>query len=379
MRVFIDARMLHSGGTLTVATGLVDAMLTRYGNEHEFTVLLARGQEMPDCTNARILLTKTCNPLWWLLSDFFYLPRLVRAHKAEIYHTLKRPHIGNLCGIRKVITLHAIYAHFYPEFQSVAERLFLTPQMKNMARRADAVIAVSGTERANIAEALSIPKDKIFRVYNAADAVFFKKPDGDRLEAVRARYGLVDPFVLYAGRAYRYKNLPNMLRAFDRFCSESSLPHRFVWIGGSGAATKEVKNTIEQMQNKNRVVRLSDLPREEVPIMFRLADMFMFPTIYDAFGIPVIEAMASGTPVIISNMGALPEVASEAAVQVNPYDIDAMASAIHKVLSDRQLRDRLIEAGHRRARCFSWDNSARALMDVYRRLLSGDPLRGKAS
>ena len=369
MRVLIDARMIHIGGTLTVATNLVDALVRNHQREVELFVLQTSQQPRPELDRSQLLFTSTNNPLVWLASDYTQIPRLIRRLRPDIFHSLRRPMLRPVIGAASIITIHAAYAYFHPEFQSIAERIYWTPRMRSAARKADLVISVSETEKANISEAFEIPLERIRTVYNAADAMFAEPQTAEARERVARRYDLPGKFVLFAGNAYRYKNLPNILRSFDRLCSETDLPHDFVWIGGTGVAERDVANALRQIANRDRIRRIGPVPRVDVPAFFDLADLFLFPTIYDAFGIPVIEAMSSGTPVIISNRAALPEVAGGAAIEANPDDVDHIASRMKDVLTNPELYEQLVASGLRRSRDFSWDESARKLVSIYREIL----------
>jgi glycosyltransferase involved in cell wall biosynthesis len=185
---------------------------------------------------------------------------------------------------------------------------------------------------------------------------------------VRERYQLHDEFVLYAGNVKPHKNLERLIDAFH-LVRNKGLDHlKLVLIGAEISKYASLRRAVHRHQLHKYVRFLGYLPEETLAVMYRLAGVFVFPSLYEGFGLPPLEAMASGTPVVTSNVSSLPEVAGDAAVLVNPYDPEAIAEGIYRVLTDEQLRRGLRQRGVARARQFSWADSARRVRDVYQQV-----------
>src|SRR6186997_2600978 len=194
------------------------------------------------------------------------------------------------------------------------------------------------------------------------------EPAAEEVERVRERYQLHDEFVLYAGNVKPHKNLERLIQAFH-IVRNRGLEHlKLVLIGDEISKYAALRRAVHSHQLHKYVRFLGYLPEETLAVMYRLAGVFVFPSLYEGFGLPPLEAMASGTPVVTSNVSSLPEVAGDAAVLVNPYDPEAIAEGIYQVLTDEQLRRGLRQRGLARARQFSWETSVRRVREVYKEI-----------
>jgi glycosyltransferase involved in cell wall biosynthesis len=207
--------------------------------------------------------------------------------------------------------------------------------------------------------------DKIDVIYNAYDERFAMEPREEDVVRVRERYQLTDEFVLYAGNVKPHKNLERLIQAFH-LVRQRGLDHlKLVLIGDEISKYTALRRAVHQHQLHKYVRFLGYLPEETLAVMYRLAGVFVFPSLYEGFGLPPLEAMASGTPVVTSNVSSLPEVAGDAARLVDPYDPEAIADGIHTVLTDEAARRSLRLKGLERARQFSWETSVRRVRDIY--------------
>jgi len=185
-------------------------------------------------------------------------------------------------------------------------------------------------------------------------------------EVIQRKYGVADPFVLFVGALEPRKNVPTLLQAFDKY--RQMYPrstYRLVIVGRQGSAWPEIQRTVEYLSLTPDVVFLGHVPGEDLPLLYNAAELFAFPSMYEGFGLPVLEAMACGTPVLTTNVSSLPEVAGDAAILVDPTDGDALAMAMGQVLNDASLREGLSERGVERAQAFSWQRAAQSTLSVY--------------
>jgi glycosyltransferase involved in cell wall biosynthesis len=238
--------------------------------------------------------------------------------------------------------------------------------------RAARIIAVSEATRRDLGETLGIPSDRIRLVYNAPDPEFFGPPQASGArERILERYQIQYPFLLYAGNIRRQKNIPRLVEAFA-VARERLSRHpvyrdlHLIIIGDEISRYPSVRRAVIHARVEKLVRFLGFVPFDTLRIFFESAALFVFPSLYEGFGLPPLEAMASGTPVVTSNVSSLPEVVGDAAMLVNPENVFDIARGIQEVLLDDDLRCDLIAKGKAQAARYSWDHTAREVLEVYR-------------
>jgi len=366
VRIGIDARKLHDFGIGTYIRNLL-RQLARLDTQTEF-VLLARPDDVADLSaigpNFRAVATRAGN---YSIAEQLTIPLALKREKVTLFHA---PHyvLPPLVGCRSVVTIHDCIHLMFPNYlpNPLALRYART-SIGIAARRASRVLTVSESSKRDILRFVDIPADRIDVIYNAYDERFGVEPREEDVVRVRERYQLHDEFVLYAGNVKPHKNLERLIDAFQ-LVRQRGLDHlKLVLIGDEISKYASLRRAVHKYQLHNSVRFLGYLPEETLAIMYRLAGVFVFPSLYEGFGLPPLEAMASGTPVVTSNVSSLPEVAGNAAVLVDPYDPAAIADGIYNVLTDAALRQELRRKGLARAHEFSWEDSIRRVRDIYGR------------
>jgi glycosyltransferase involved in cell wall biosynthesis len=230
---------------------------------------------------------------------------------------------------------------------------------------------VSESSKRDILRFVDTEPEKIDVIYNAYDDRFAIDPREEEVVRVSERYQLQSEFVLYAGNVKPHKNLERLIEAFY-LVRKRGLDHlKLVLIGDEISKYTALRRAVHQYQLHKYVRFLGYLPEETLAVMYRLAGVFVFPSLYEGFGLPPLEAMASGTPVVTSNVSSLPEVAGDAAVLVDPYEPSAIADGIYQVLTDERLRRDLRHKGVARAGQFSWEQSVRRVRAIYDEVSNG--------
>jgi glycosyltransferase involved in cell wall biosynthesis len=228
------------------------------------------------------------------------------------------------------------------------------------------VLTVSESSKRDILRFVDAQPEKIDVIYNAYDERFGVEPCEEDVVRVRDRYQLNDEFVLYAGNVKPHKNLERLIEAFH-LVRKRGLDHlKLVLIGDEISRYAALRRAVHQHQLHKYVRFLGYMPEATLAVMYRLAGVFVFPSLYEGFGLPPLEAMASGTPVVTSNLSSLPEVTGDAAVLIDPYDPAAIAGGIERVLTDETLRRDLRRKGLARAQQFSWEQSVRRVREIYK-------------
>ena len=264
---------------------------------------------------------------------------------------------------RKVITVHDTTGYLFSETFTLITRLRCGLLFPRTLRTADKIIADSNSTKRDLINYFNVPAEKIKVILLAADEKF-KPLDHEEINEVKQRYKLDFPFILYVGTLEQRKNIPTLIKAFYKLKKDET-KQKLVIAGGKGWKYKEIFETIDKLNLQKDVIFTGYVLDEDLPALYNAADLFVYPSLYEGFGLPPLESMACGTPVITSNTSSLPEVVGDAGIMVDPYDVDRLADAMHKVLSNEELREDMIKRGLERAKMFSWDKTARETLRVY--------------
>ena len=242
-----------------------------------------------------------------------------------------------------------------------------------LVRRLTHVITISECSKRDLTDYVGVPEDRITTIFEAADAERYYPGDKDEAAAHAAeRYGIRSPYVLFISRIdHPGKNHVRLIRAFDRLKAEHPLPHQLVFAGTDWNRAEDVHAAAEAAACKDDILFTGFAANEDIPDLYRGADLFVFPSLFEGFGLPILEAMASGTPVACSNTSSLPEVAGDAALLFDPHDEASIMEALRRMLTDDGLKEDYAERGRNRAAEFSWERCARETMDVLRCTVEG--------
>ncbi|MDY7076448.1 MAG: glycosyltransferase family 1 protein [Chloroflexota bacterium] len=261
---------------------------------------------------------------------------------------------------RTLLTVHDLSFLHYPDAFVPSLRRYLERVVPRSIARADRVLADSEATRADLIAHLGTPLDKVHVLYSGVDARFRPGPEPGESERLQARYGVGDqPYVLSVGTLQPRKNYVRLIRAFASLVSETQL----VIAGGRGWLYQDIFAEAEKHGDRVRILGFVD--EADLPALYRNAALCAFPSLYEGFGLPVLEAMACGVPVVSSSVSSLPEVAGDAALLVDPLDTAGLAEAMARVLADADLRHRMVTRGYAQATQFTWERAARQLLDTF--------------
>lgn len=269
---------------------------------------------------------------------------------------------------RSVFTVHDLIFRFFPEYHLPLNRWYLGLMLPRFIQRADAVIAVSESTRRDVMRLMRISSDKITVVYEGVNAAFRPLRDQAKLEEVRARYNLPPRFILYLGTIEPRKNLLTLLEAYLALVRRVESIPSLVIAGRKGWLFQPVFDRVHALGLEERVRFTDFIQSDDTPALMNAADLFVFPSLYEGFGLPPLEAMACGIPVICSNASSLPEVVGDGGLLTDPRDVTGWASAMERVLADRRLGAELAARGMTQAGKFTWDRAAKETVSVYRRV-----------
>ena len=276
-----------------------------------------------------------------------------------------------------VVTIHDMANLLFEEKASGARMQLRRYRFRRGLLRANRVIAVSEATKRDVENVMGVPPARIRRVYNAPDPAFFERAssgNAPRQEHILERYQINYPYLLYAGAIRRHKNIPRLIEAFavvrDQLASHPTYKDlRLVIIGDNISQFPAVRQAVIKSRVEQSVRFLGFVPFDTLRCFYECASAFVFPSRYEGFGLPPLEAMACGTPVVASNVSSLPEVVGEAAMAINPENVFDIARGIREVLLDEELRARLIRRGREQAARFSWNWTARQVLEIYREVV----------
>ena len=368
LRVGIDANPLlgHRAGVGNYTARLLAAML-ELGRDWDFLLYSNRplGQlEQP-------LAAATPVPAYFSYSHWLWmqlvLPGIIDRSGPELLH-----YTNSLAPLRRsrpyVLTVHDASLFLHSRHHPKARLLTVRSILPYVARRASAIITMSHNARRDLVKVLGLPKERIEVIYEAAPGSFHRNLDQAYRSAMRSKYGLPDRYLLYVGTLEPRKNLARLIRAFWRL-RQQGFRYQLLLVGPSGWHMNGFDSEIEQLDLQDSVRMLGYVPAEDLPGIYALASVFVFPSLYEGFGLPPLEAMACGVPVLTSNNSSLAEICGEAAHLVNPRDEEELAAGLRDLLRDPEWRADLVRKGRRRARDFSWTKAARQTMALYERVL----------
>jgi glycosyltransferase involved in cell wall biosynthesis len=362
MRFAIMSRVLkpeYDGfGIQTFLAGLLHG-LHDLQSEHEIIALVDPEQTALNHIShlgSRVIpvLPSTSSPtgkLWW---DHIAVGQVCNQYRVDALYT--PGHVRPLyapCPV--VVSVLDMMYHRFPHYWEMSDQLYFRLAVSLLTSRSAAIAALSQSTRSDIFAFLPVPAEKVEVIYPGVPDGFAPLPP-DEHGNLRERYRLERPFILYVGSFHPRKNITAMLNAFAALAPQ--IPHDLVIIGPNARSSGAVVQRVQHHPCRDRMRFVGFVPRSDLPLFYNQADLFVFPSSYEGFGFPVLEALACGCPTITTRVSSLPEVAGDAALLVEPGDTQALINAIARVLSDSGLRARLREQGLHQAQRFSWHTTA---------------------
>jgi glycosyltransferase involved in cell wall biosynthesis len=369
LRIAIDARKLRDYGIGTYVRNLL-RHLARIDESTDY-IVLCRERDTAAVKklgmNFRAVPEKS-RP--YSIREQLTVPLDLRRERVDLFHA---PHyvLPPLTPCPSVVTIHdCIHLRFPQYLPNRVAYAYARASLWIATHRSHRVLTVSEASKRDILRYFRVPEKKIDVIYNAIDERFGQAPDPEEIERVRERYQLDGPFILYAGNIKPHKNLERLIEAFHSLRRGGGFDAvRLLIIGDEISKYATLRRAVHRHKLHKYVRFFGFVPVQTLASLYRLASVFVFPSLYEGFGLPPLEAMASGTPVITSNVSSLPEVVGDAALLIDPYEPEAIADAMRRVLTDADLREQMRARGFERAREFSWDRSVRRVREIYGEVL----------
>jgi glycosyltransferase involved in cell wall biosynthesis len=374
VRIAIDARMVRRplSGPGRYAINLIRA-LANLDNENQYIIIqnINKPEKITEAENFKTIWVEY-PPL--SLRTVFWLQTLLEKEKVQIFHSLYflTPIGGNFT---RIITIHDLMALNFPNFfqgrplpVKIYGKIFTNAFIRTSCACSSRIITDSETVRNQIIQWKPECSRRISVIYPGIDSSFGRINDMSRIENIRKKFGLAQNIILYIGNTRPYKNLPRLIKAFKLLNDNQEYKFQLVIGGGESRNLNALKLLTHNLEIEDFVVFTGELTDDEVITLMNMASIFVFPSLYEGFGLPPLEAMACGTPVVTANAGSLPEVVGDASLLINPESENDIYLAMKRLLINQQLRDTLIQKGFDRVKLFSWDKTAREILEVYKQV-----------
>ena len=302
-----------------------------------------------------------------IFAEQFLLPFFLRSLKVDLFFSP-----CNIAPWRMpvplVLTLFDLHWFIYPELFNPLHRTYVQRAITWSVRRAKRIITISENSKKDILNIFNLPEQKVRVIYPGLDPVFLKEASPEEVHGVKGRYRIQGPYLLFVGKQHKRKNILTLLKVFRQLKEGERLPHQLVLAGTPGDGSPEIEAWLAS-GNHPEVIRTGFIPDQEMRPLYAGADALVYPSLYEGFGLPVLEAMACGCPVITSTVSSIPEVAGTAALLIDPDREDEMAEAILRLIRKPALAQRLREEGRVQARKFTWDRAAEETLEVFHQAL----------
>jgi glycosyltransferase involved in cell wall biosynthesis len=363
--IAIDARKYFDYGIGSYIQNLASA-LSQLQSAHSFTLLVSR-DDFGRINAPEGWLKKKCDYGKYSLGEIAFLGRDARAAKVELFH---EPHYTLPAGLRgrSVVTIHDLIHLKMPQYFSGLQRRYASAMIRHAVGHAGAVIAVSHKTREDILDTFDVAEEMVSVVHHGVRPAFRSLEDRSLVEHFRKSRRLEHPYILYVGNVKPHKNIPRLLAAFSQV--RVMYPDLdLVFAGGSCLRDGALLDQSRHLGITEAIHDLGHLSEADLVSTYNGAELVVLPSLYEGFGFPALEAMACGTPAVVSSAGALPEIVGEAAIIFDPTNSEELAQAILGILDDSNKRSHVIEKGKVRASRFSWETTGKQTLTIYEKVL----------
>lgn len=366
---FLDEQ---AGGIATYTYNLINN-LNRIDKKNEYFLIHHTNTNLDIYKKNKEIISSFLNtPLFKLTSwRFIKLPLFLKKNNAfalDIIHDTYE--IGPLSLVnlptKKIITVYDLSAYLFPQYHNFLNYLLHKLLFRKTLLNANYVLTISKNSKKDLVKHFNINPNKIKVTYLGVNEKFKLYKNKTELDDVRRKYNLPKKFILNVSTLEPRKNIPNLLKAYGKLYEKIKIP--LIIIGKTGWKYKKIFKAIENCNLKDKIILLGYIRQKDLPAIYNLATVFVYPSFYEGFGLPVLEAMACGCPVITSNTSSLPEVAGKAAVMTNPYDVNTLSKTMRKVLTDENLRKSMIKRGLKQVKKFSWNRCAKQTLKAYNKI-----------
>ena len=376
MKIAVNTRLLLKDNLEGIGWFTAETLkrITRDHPEHSFLFIFDRPFDpafiFGENVQGIVVSPPARHPLLWSFWFEISLPRAIKAHKAELFFS-PDGYMPLKLKIPSLIALHDINFHHRPGDLPLSSRIYYRRYFPLFAQKSDRIVTVSEFSKSDIVKSYGIITDKIDVVFNGANDIYSPLPAA-MIEKIRQSLTGGIPYFVFAGSMHPRKNISRLFLAFDQFRKDLPSPFKLVIVGEKMFMTREIENTFRKMTFSKDVIFCGRLAPERLHHILGASSGLCYVTLYEGFGIPVLEAMRCDIPILASNATSLPEVAGDAAIYADPESVSSIVKGMKSLALDKELRKRLIVEGRKRRLAFSWDQTADKLWSSFEKIIPKD-------
>jgi glycosyltransferase involved in cell wall biosynthesis len=362
--IFADRIGTQGGGLETYELGLIKGLM-EIDNGNSYIIYGSSKQALAEnLSNHPKFVFAEVSQTSKMLRLSLTLPYKLTRAPLDVLHICLVPPI--FCPKKYILTVHDLSPFIRPDFYPATIRLRARALLKRGIMAAEKIITVSEATKNDIIKLFDIDPKKIAAIYLGIDPSFRPINEKEKVAAVLKKYDIYNKYILYVGKIQKRKNVKRLIQAFHILRKKMNVQHKLVLVGKRMWEYDEAFEEIDRLNIGREIIGLGHIAYSDLPYLYNGADVFVFPSLFEGFGLPPLEAMACGTPVVAANLTSIPEVVGHAAILVDPYDIASIANGIDKVLTNEELRKVLKTRGLERAKQFSWKKTAKKTLSVYK-------------
>lgn len=359
IKIGIYARGLSQnvGGVKQYIQSMTKAIIDNIDDDTELYIFHnCKKRQFAGNRNVREIILKSSNKM---ICDHVLAPYYFNKLKLDVVWFTKNV-IPFFVKAKKIVTFHDL-AYFLPEYSAypLIDTIYMKIMIKSSAIRADKIIAVSENTKKDIIHLLDIPEGKIKVIYEAADEKYKIIKNKKELDRIQKKYKLSREFILFTGGISPRKNLVRLIEAFNQISDK--IPHDLVLTGGNGGRNSK---ELELIESNERIKKIGYVSDDDMPYLYNLAEIYVYPSLYEGFGLPVLEAQACGIPVIASKAASIEEVGGKNVLYINPYDVSDIKGALLKALQDEYLKNKMVKENFKNVKSFCWNKSGAQLLEI---------------
>jgi len=362
MKICIDARMITSRlhGISRYALNLIKE-LKAIDKENPYLLLVNDDYLRNFISDAENFRLKIVSAKLYTVLEQMVIPVILKRERIDLFHSLSySAPIFQPCPT--VMTIHDLIPWIFHEDYPFIHKLYYRLIVKGAAIKAAKIITVSNSSKEDLVKYFDIPENKIVVIYNGVDEIYGPQKDLSVRKKVKRQFCIERDFILYLGNPKPHKNAERAIKSFLRLKQEKNPPVQLVMVG----LGKQFISSLGVCKNLSKnILFFEGVSDEELVLLYNAANLLVFPSLYEGFGFPPLEAMACGTPVITSNTSSIPELVGDAAIKVNPYSVEGLYTAMYNMLTDKKMQSELIKKGLEQVKQFSWEETARHTMNTY--------------
>lgn len=371
MRIAIDARGINwykGTGIGTYTDRILNHMIKNHSENFYHIYWSGKKYDSFNKKNTNIIMASKKQHRFF---EQYYFPQNIKNESIDIYHVPQNGiGISENITCKKVITIHDLIPYILPQTVGRGYLIKFLKEMPRIINMADGIITVSQCSKKDILKYFPIDENKIFVTPLAADKKYKPLDKEVCRNKLNIKYNINKPFVLYIGGFSPRKNVSSLIKAFSKAYKNLDMDHDLVIVGANKDELGKLKTLSYNFNIEKNVKFTGFVPNEMLPIFYNAADLFVYPSLYEGFGLPPLEAMNCGTPVITSDISSIPEVTGNSAILINPKDEESLIYSIEAILNDKTIRENLSLKSLERSKLFSWEKTSEKTLEVYNKILN---------